>query len=62
MPVVYPETFLGSDEQAKMGRLTDWASLGGGLSKGVGQHVYAIGGEDTAILDIRSLTFELMDA
>lgn len=62
MPVIYPETFLAQDEQAKMGRLTDWTPLGGGLSKGVGQHVYAVGGEDTAILDIRSITFELTDA
>lgn len=62
MPVVYPETFLGTDEQAKMGRLTDWVPLGGGLSRGVGQHVYAIGDEEVSILDIRSVTFALADA
>jgi type VI secretion system protein ImpE len=59
MPVVYPETFLGPNEQAKFGRLTDWVPLGGGLSKGVGQHVYAFGDEDVAILDIRQISFEL---
>ena len=59
MPVVYPETFLADDEQAKLGRLTEWAPLGGGLSRGIGQHVYAVGDEDVSILEIRTINFEL---
>jgi type VI secretion system protein ImpE len=59
MPVVYPESFLAPDDQAKLGRLTDWVPLGGGLSRGVGQHVYQIGEEDMAILDISQITFAM---
>jgi type VI secretion system protein ImpE len=59
LPVVYPETFQGDDDQAKLGRLTDWVGLGGGFSRGVGQHVYQMGDEDVAILDIRELTFTI---
>jgi type VI secretion system protein ImpE len=59
LPVLYPESFQHANEQIKMGRLTDWVPLGGGLSKGVGQHVYQIGQEDRAILDIRETSFQL---
>jgi type VI secretion system protein ImpE len=59
MPVIYPETSLAQDDQLKLGRHTEWAPLGSGLSKGVGQHVYAIGDKDVAILEIRSVIFEL---
>ena len=62
MPVVYPETFLADDDQAKLGRLTEWAPFGGGLSRGVGQHVYVIGDDDVSILEIRSIAFELTGA
>jgi type VI secretion system protein ImpE len=59
LPVVYPETSSHDDEQAKLGRLTDWVPLGGGFSKGVGQHVYQAGDEDISILEIRQAVFNL---
>ena len=59
MPVIYPGTCEVQDDQLKLGRLTDWAPMGGGLSKGLGQHVYAIGDTDVSILEIRSVNFEL---
>ena len=62
MPVTYPGTTDAPDEQLKLGRLTDWAPLGGGLSKGMGQHVYAIGDTDVSILEIRSINFEFAGA
>ncbi len=62
MPVTYPGTDEASDEQLKLGRLTDWAPLVGGMSRGLGQHVYAIGDEDVSILEIRSINFELAGA
>jgi type VI secretion system protein ImpE len=60
--VTYPGTTDAPDEQLKLGRLTDWAPLGGGLSKGIGQHVYAIGDTDVSILEIRSINFEFAGA
>ncbi|HPI91856.1 MAG TPA: type VI secretion system accessory protein TagJ [Deltaproteobacteria bacterium] len=59
LPVVYPGSFDHDDEQAKMGRITDWVALGGGFSRAVGQHVFQAGDEDISILDIREVTFRL---
>jgi protein involved in temperature-dependent protein secretion len=41
----------------KLGRSTDWVALGGGFSKGVGQHVFQVGEEDIGILEIREAVF-----
>lgn len=62
LPVTYPGTTEMDDEQLRLGRLTEWVPLGGGLSKGVGQHVYAVGDEDVPLLEIRSITFECAGA
>ena len=57
LPALYPGSFRHEDERIKLGRMTDWISLGGSLARGVGQHVYAVGEQDMAILDIRDVTF-----
>jgi len=59
LPVVYPGTSEHSDEQAMTGRLSDWVPLGGGFSRGVGQHVFQVGDEDIPILEIRQAVFNL---
>ena len=58
LPVLYPDSFQHEDERIKLGRMTDWITLGGGLSKGVGQHVFQIGEEELAILEIREALFD----
>jgi len=57
LPVLYPESFVHEDERIKLGRMTDWKSLGGSFSRGMGQHVYQIGDEDMALLEIREVLF-----
>jgi type VI secretion system protein ImpE len=57
LPALYPGSFRHEDERIKLGRMTDWISLGGSLARGVGQHVYAVGEQDMAILEIRDVTF-----
>lgn len=57
LPVLYPNSFLHDDERIKMGRMTDWSDAGGGFSKGIGQHVFAVGGEDMSLLEISEMTF-----
>jgi type VI secretion system protein ImpE len=59
LPVLYPGTHLHGDEQVKAGRVTDWAPLGSGLSRGAGQHVFQVGDEEMAILEIREAQFTL---
>jgi type VI secretion system protein ImpE len=62
LPVLYPESFLHEDDRVKLGRVTDWASLGGGpLAKGMGQHVFRVGNEDIALLEIREALFKRPD-
>ncbi len=55
LPVVYPESPFHEDDRIKMGRMTDWHSLGGPFYKGLGQHVFQIGDEDVPLLEIREL-------
>ncbi|MEW6289761.1 MAG: type VI secretion system accessory protein TagJ [Thermodesulfobacteriota bacterium] len=57
LPALYPGSFRHADERVRLGRMTDWIPLGGVLTRGAGQHVYAVGGQDMAILEIRDVTF-----
>ncbi len=57
LPVLYAESFLHEDERVKLGRMTDWTPLGGPFSKGAGQHVFQIGEEEVALLEIREILF-----
>ena len=59
LPVLYAESFLHEDDRVKLGRMTDWSALGGPFVKGAGQHVYQIGEEEMALLDIQEVLFEL---
>jgi type VI secretion system protein ImpE len=62
LPVLYPDSFLHEDERVKLGRMTDWISLGGPFSKGMGQHVFLIGEEEKSILEIREVLFKIPGA
>ena len=57
LPVLYPNSFLHEDERIKMGRMTDWHPLAGSYARGVGQHVFDVGGQDMAILEIHDIVF-----
>lgn len=57
LPVLYPNSFTHEDDRVKLGRMTDWISLGDSFLKGVGQHVFTIGDEEKAILEIREVVF-----
>jgi len=61
LPVLYPESFLHGDDRVKLGRVTDWTSLGGPYSRGFGQHVFQIGEEEMPILEIREVLFKAYD-
>ena len=57
LPVLYAGSFSHEDERIKLGRMTDWIPLGGAFSRGVGQHVYQIGDQEKALLEIREVLF-----
>ena len=62
LPVLYLESFLHEDDRVKLGRMTDWTSLGGPYSRGFGQHVFQIGEAETPILEIREVLFKAPDS
>ncbi|WP_373500922.1 type VI secretion system accessory protein TagJ [Desulfococcus sp.] len=57
LPVIYPGSHAHPDDRIKMGRMTDWQSLGGSFYRGQGQHVYQIGDADVPILEIGEILF-----
>ncbi len=59
LPVLYPNSFSHEDVRIKMGRMTDWQALAGTYARGVGQHVFEVGGRDMAILELREVLFNL---
>ncbi len=58
LPVLYPQSCLHEDERVKMGRMTDWVPLQGPFYSGRGQHVFQVGEEEKALLEIQNLLFE----
>jgi type VI secretion system protein ImpE len=62
LPVLYPGSHTHEDDRVKLGRMTDWVSLGGSYSRGVGQHVFRAGEAEMALLEIRELAFDVLQA
>lgn len=62
LPVLYPESFRHEDDRLKLGRMTDWTDLGLGFHQGFGQHVFQVGDDEVAILEIREAVFNLVEA
>ena len=57
IPVLYPGSAAHENDLVRLGKMTDWKDLGEGFWKGMGQHVFLIGDEEKAILDIREIQF-----
>ncbi len=58
VPVLYPDSCSHKDDRVKLGRMTDWKPLGGSFATGLGQHVFGVGGEEMAILELGEVTFK----
>jgi type VI secretion system protein ImpE len=59
--VIYPGSSAHPDEAMKLGRLTDWIDLGQGLSRGIGQRLFLIDGQEIPMLDIEEVNFSEVD-
>jgi type VI secretion system protein ImpE len=57
LPVLYARSHTHTDDQVKLGRMTDWLDVGAGLMRGVGQRLFFSDGQDRAILEVQELTF-----
>ncbi len=56
LPVIYPGN-TDQDGQVQMGRVTKWKVVEESFLTGAGQHLFACGGVDRGILEIRELVF-----
>ncbi len=57
LPVLYPGSWEHADDRVKLGRMTDWTSAGGPFTRARGQHVFAVGETEAALLELRELVF-----
>jgi type VI secretion system protein ImpE len=58
IPALYANSHQQENDQARLGRMTDWRPLGDEIYTGVGQRLFLIGAEDKAMLEIRAIDFE----
>jgi len=58
IPVLYANSHQRENDQARLGRMTDWRPLGDEIYAGVGQRLFLIGDEDKAMLEVRAIDFE----
>jgi type VI secretion system protein ImpE len=58
IPVLYAGSSAHANDQIKLGRMTDWESLGEGLTRGVGQRLLLVDDEERAILEMREIEVE----
>jgi len=59
LPVLYPDSHRHADERVKLGRMTDWTDMGEGVTRGAGQHLFFIDGQDKGILEVRDIEFAM---
>jgi type VI secretion system protein ImpE len=57
LPLLYPGSHEHSDNQVKLGRMTDWKSAEGGPVQGVGARVFLVDEDAMSLLDWRELVF-----
>jgi len=57
LPVLYPGSSKNSNDAVKLGRMTDWVEVGQGLTRGVGQRLFLIDGEERGVLEIAEINF-----
>jgi type VI secretion system protein ImpE len=59
LPVLYPGSSSSENDMVRLGKMTEWKDLGDGFWKGGGQHVFQMGDEEKALLELREIRFNL---
>ena len=62
LPVIYAGSELESDDKVRLGRVTEWVDLGGGLAGGIGQKTFLVDDREVSILELGELEFEVLAA
>lgn len=61
VPALYNETWRSSDDNIRLGKVTDWRDVGEEIYVGEGMKLFAVGNEHKSILDIETIEFKLME-
>lgn len=62
IPAIYPFSWKNSDESIWLGRATEWVSDDQGQEYPSGQKIFLVDGEETPLLELRSLEFNSTQA
>jgi type VI secretion system protein ImpE len=62
LPVLYVNSSAHSDDQVKLGRMTDWKAVREGLVLGVGQRMFLIDGTERPMLEVREVAFDAAES
>jgi type VI secretion system protein ImpE len=54
LPALYPGSYQHTDDQVRLGRMTDWKTTDGGPTLGVGQHTFLRDDDAVSLLDWRA--------
>jgi len=57
IPALYEGSSKHSDDQVRLGRLTDWQKLSENLYRSVGSRMFQVDDEEKSLLEIRSIEF-----
>jgi len=61
--VFIPATYFGSsthsDDNVRLGRMTDWRAGANDISEGLGLRLFLVGDEEQSVLDTRSIEFDV---
>jgi type VI secretion system protein ImpE len=58
---LYAGSAEAANEQAKLGRATEWNALSDDLARGVGSRLWMVGDDDKLVFDIESVEFQATD-
>ena len=61
MPTLYAGTSSATDDQVRLGRMTDWRELGENLYWGLGLRLFLVDGEDKTLFEATPVEFNVSE-
>ena len=61
-PALYTNSWKSTNDQVRLGRMTDWQNAGSDLYVGEGMRLFWLDGKDKSILDIETIEFKQEEA
>jgi type VI secretion system protein ImpE len=61
IPAIYIQTDANCSPEERLGRATNWVDADGEPVRGIGQRSFLVGDDELGIMDIQSLTFDILE-